>query len=196
MYVTVKLLQYLFQQQQHPATFLPLRTISKSMGECNGKWKILSYLKLEIYRGFTWLIATVENIIIIYNTNERLLYANTLISSMRYVYYLRQDGDSEGLVVVLTHQVEGDDWEDVPRCGASLPTYQPLPQPELRGKLLRLGKKAGKENIHSFISHTSLLQIRVTSIRESCTGTCSSLWRYFERMWVRSDSCRVSSDGT
>lgn len=104
------------------------------------------------------------------------LYANTLISSMRSVYYLRQDGDSEGLVVVLTHQVEGDDWEDVPWCGASLPTYQPLPQPELRGKLLRLGKKKqGLENIHSFISHTSLLRIRVTSIRESCTGTCSSL---------------------
>lgn len=92
--------------------------------------------------------------------SEHPLYANTLICSMKYVSYLRQDGDSEGLVVVLTHQVEGDDWEDVPRCGASLPTYQLLPQPEPRGKLLRLKKKQGQENVHAFISHTSLLQIR------------------------------------
>lgn len=56
------------------------------------------------------------------------------------MYYLRQDGDSEGLVVVFAHQVERDDWEDVPGCSASLPTYQLLPQPEPRGKLLCLKK--------------------------------------------------------
>lgn len=89
---------------------------------------------------------------------------------MRYVYYLRQDGDSEGLVMVLTHQVEGDDWEDVPRCVASLPTYQLLPQPEPRGKLLRLKNKQGQEAFHI---HKKSLQIRVISIREPCTGTCS-----------------------
>lgn len=53
-------------------------------------------------------------------------------------YYLRQDGDSEGLVAVFTHQVEGDDRKDVPWCVASLPTYQLLPQPEPRRKLFSL----------------------------------------------------------
>lgn len=43
---------------------------------------------------------------------------------------LWQDGDAERLVFVLTHQVEGDHWEDVPGCGARLPTYQLLAQPK------------------------------------------------------------------
>lgn len=67
-------------------------------------------------------------------------YAN-IISRLRRVHHLRQDGDSEGLVVVFTHQVEGDDWEDVPRRSAGLPTDQLLSEPEPRGKLLSLEKQ-------------------------------------------------------
>lgn len=70
--------------------------------------------------------------------NQR--YAN-IISRLRRVHHLRQDGDSEGLVVVFTHQVEGDDWEDVPRRSASLPTDQLLSEPEPRGELLSLEKQ-------------------------------------------------------
>lgn len=70
--------------------------------------------------------------------------------STRYVYYLRQDGDSEGLIVVFTHQVEGDDWEDVPGCCAGLPTYQLLPQPEPRGELLCLKNRVRRTFILSF----------------------------------------------
>lgn len=55
--------------------------------------------------------------------------------------YLRQDGYSEGLVAVFAHQVQGDDGEDVPGRRAGLPTHQLLPQPEPRGKLLRLQSK-------------------------------------------------------
>lgn len=59
--------------------------------------------------------------------------------------YLRQDGDSEGLVTDFAHQVEGDDWEDVPGRGASLPAYQLLPEPEPRGKLLGLKNQGWKD---------------------------------------------------
>jgi len=52
--------------------------------------------------------------------------------------YLWEDGDPEGLVVVFTHQVEGDDGEDVPGCRAGLPTDQLLPEPEPRGELFGL----------------------------------------------------------
>lgn len=55
--------------------------------------------------------------------------------------YLRQDGDSEGLVVVFTHQVEGDDREDVPGCSAGLPTHQLLSEPEPGGELFGLRNK-------------------------------------------------------
>ncbi len=40
--------------------------------------------------------------------------------------------------MVFTHQIEGDDWEDVPGCSASLPTYQLLSKPKPRGKLFCL----------------------------------------------------------
>ena len=52
--------------------------------------------------------------------------------------YLWEDGDLEGLVAVLAHQIEGDDGEYGPGGGASLPAHQLLPQPEARRKLLRL----------------------------------------------------------
>lgn len=56
-------------------------------------------------------------------------------------HYLRQDGDLKGLVVVFTHKIEGDDWEDVPRRQSSLPTHQLLSEPESSRKLLSLKKK-------------------------------------------------------
>lgn len=55
--------------------------------------------------------------------------------------YLWQDGDFEGLVVVFTHQIEGDDWEDVPWRSAGLPTHQLLSEPESSRKLLGLRRK-------------------------------------------------------
>lgn len=52
--------------------------------------------------------------------------------------YLRKDGNAEGLIGDLAHQVEGDDRENVPRGGACLPAHQLLPQPEPIWELLRL----------------------------------------------------------
>lgn len=58
--------------------------------------------------------------------------------------YLWKNGDAEGLVADLTHQVEGDDWEDVPGGGACLPAHQLLPEPEAVGELLRLSGPGGQ----------------------------------------------------
>lgn len=55
--------------------------------------------------------------------------------------YLGQNGDSKGLIVVFAHQVQGDDWKNVPGRSAGLPTHQLFPQPESRGKLFSLQKK-------------------------------------------------------
>lgn len=58
--------------------------------------------------------------------------------------YLWEDGDAEGLVADLAHQVEGDDREDAPGRGARLPADQLLPQPEAVGELLRLRARQGR----------------------------------------------------
>lgn len=52
--------------------------------------------------------------------------------------------------MVFAHQVEGDDWKDVPGCSAGLPTYQLLPQPEPRGELFRLKNRVRRTFILSF----------------------------------------------
>lgn len=57
--------------------------------------------------------------------------------------HLGKDGDPEGLVGGLSHQVEGQNGEDVPGGGADLPANQLLPQPEAIWELLRLPE--GKE---------------------------------------------------
>lgn len=69
--------------------------------------------------------------------------------------YLRQDGNFEGLVVVFAHQIEGDDWEDVPRRRASLPTHQLLSKPESSRKLLSL--KKGNKHRDSTVTQTDRL---------------------------------------
>lgn len=58
--------------------------------------------------------------------------------------HLGQDGDPEGLVGGLSHQVQGQDWEDVPRGGADLPANQLLPQPEAVWELFRLPEGKGR----------------------------------------------------
>lgn len=69
------------------------------------------------------------------------LFLTHIASRTSGANYLWQDGDFEGLVVVFTHQIEGDDWEDVPRRRAGLPTHQLLSEPESSRKLLSLRKK-------------------------------------------------------
>lgn len=58
--------------------------------------------------------------------------------------HLGQDGDAEGLVGGLPHQVEGQDRKDVPGGGADLPANQLLPQPEAVWELLCLPEGKGR----------------------------------------------------
>ena len=53
--------------------------------------------------------------------------------------------------MVFAHQVEGDDWEDVPGCSAGLPTYQLLTKPEPRGELFCLKNRVRRTFILSFL---------------------------------------------
>lgn len=68
--------------------------------------------------------------------------------------YLWKNGDAEGLVGDLTHEVERDDWENVPGGGACLPAHQLLTQPKAIWKLLCLcwqekGNNEGSASIPS-----------------------------------------------
>lgn len=60
----------------------------------------------------------------------KVSYMNKQANKKPQRSYLRQDGNTERLVAVFTHQVQGDDWEDVPGGGARQPAHQLLTQPE------------------------------------------------------------------
>lgn len=109
------------------------------------------------------------------NTSVNSCFMQTRFSYSSWCYYLGQDGDSEGLVTVFTHQVKGDDWKDVPGCHAGLPTYQLLPEPEPRGKLLCL-RKMDIYSIHSLVQMRVMIEgypnMHLTRERETHWRSC------------------------